>query len=156
MEGGGWLAGLRRVALRRPAWQRWAACLACTAGITVLSLLPGRDVPFPPLIPNGDKVGHLIAYGVYAALLVWALPVRPSSRVLFVAGIVVYCALYGLAMEALQATLQPGDRVCSLADAVANTTGALLCGPAALAAGFTGSPGSRGHREGTHETVRTG
>jgi VanZ family protein len=86
------------------------------AAIVWLSLGPAAPTPD---FEGGDKLGHLLAYGV---LMFWfsALYRRTRERVAYAVG---FIAL-GLALEALQGLL--GHRQFDVLDLVANTLGVLL------------------------------
>lgn len=73
---------------------------------------------------HSDKVGHFAVYGLYAALLLWALPSRQATQRRWYALTVVFCGVFGIAMEVLQATLSAGMRTGSAGDAAANLAGA--------------------------------
>ena len=104
---------------------RWSLCAAHTAAIAVLSLAPMDAFPQTGLaVPFADKAVHFALYGVYATLLVWALPWR-GRRAARLAGIALFCAAYGLAMEGLQGAMHRHlARSFYMADAAANAAGA--------------------------------
>jgi VanZ family protein len=96
--------------------------------LAVVSLAPGARIPavfdwsslFSP-----DKAAHFVAYGVFA-LLLSPLMGRPSwwKRALLA---VTFAALFGVAMECLQAVAGTG-RHFDPVDMVANLIGAILGG----------------------------
>jgi hypothetical protein len=106
------------------------ALLAWTSAILAVSVAPGRVLPD---LTGKDLVAHALAYTVLAALLFsWLAVIRGKSRLSAWALAVVFAALYGAALEVVQRFV-PG-RDSSLADAVANTMGAVVgAGLAALA-----------------------
>jgi VanZ family protein len=112
--GGGREASTRLREFRRPAlWLGlwlfgWALCVA-------LSLVhpPSLGVD----LPDGDKIGHFLAYGLLAAWAVWLFP----SRRWQVAAALGLVAL-GVAMEFAQGALT-SDRMMDWRDAVADTIG---------------------------------
>lgn len=96
-----------------------------TLAILLLSVAPAEQLPRLdwPLAP--DKIGHLVAYGVLAFLLVAAL--RTNSRhTISRAGSVAFflAAGYGLLLEMAQFAFFPG-RYFEVWDIVANIIGAL-------------------------------
>ena len=107
-------AGARMRRFRRPAlWLGlwlfgWVLCVA-------LSLMhpPSLGVD----VPNGDKIGHFLAYGLLAAWAVWLFPSRRAQ----IAAAVSLVAL-GIAMEFAQGALTT-DRMTDWRDAVADAIG---------------------------------
>ncbi|MBO9717414.1 MAG: VanZ family protein [Pseudoxanthomonas sp.] len=102
--------------LRRPWLWLGLWCLA-VAIVIVTSLTP----PPPVVLPrNGDKVEHLLAYGLLAAAAVQVF--RPGRGLLAVgAGLV----LMGIALEFAQGAFTT-TRMADPADALANTVGVTL------------------------------
>lgn len=100
---------------RRP--RLWSAlwCLAIAA-VVVASLAP--PPPMPP-VEGGDKIGHLLAYGVLAAGAVQLYARWPS---LLGAGIGL--VLMGIGLEWAQGALTE-TRYMERADALANTLGVI-------------------------------
>ena len=100
-----------------------AAGWAWAAAIVWLSLTPR-----PPEIdlPQGDKLGHFVAYGL---LMFWfsQLYLQPRTRISYAAGFVAM----GVGLEVLQGAL--GFRTYEVFDMYANTLGVLLGWAAALA-----------------------
>ena len=95
----------------RVCWQ--AIGLLLLLAVMALSLLPISQ-PLP--VSGGDRIGHLLAYGV---LMYWWGMVQPASRLhwlLMLAGL-------GLALEGIQGLLP--HRYLEWQDAVANLTGVL-------------------------------
>ncbi|HUL05495.1 MAG TPA: VanZ family protein [Candidatus Acidoferrum sp.] len=88
--------------------------LLAAATVTVLSLLPQRDVP---KVGVSDKLEHAIAY--FGLAILGGLAFRERRRLLYL--FVILCAMGG-AIELLQA-FSPG-RTPELADAVADAAGA--------------------------------
>ena len=108
-------------------WRRWLVCAAYTVLLTVLSLVPrAAVVPVSPPIPHADKLGHFLAYGLYALLIAWAAAPRWRIDVRSAAAVVIYCGLFGLCMEVLQPVMQPMDRTFSMADFLANIAGSCV------------------------------
>ena len=68
-------------------------------------------------VPDGDKIGHFLAYGLLAAWAVWLFPSRRAQ----IAAAVSLVAL-GLAMELAQGALTT-DRMMDWRDAVADAMG---------------------------------
>jgi len=106
--------------------RRWTLCGFYTLLITVLSVMSMPDMDTPELIPHLDKAAHFLAYGVYAGLLLWAI--RPENRIkaLYLGGVIIYCGLYGVGMEFIQRVFRAGIRSYSIADMIANASGALV------------------------------
>ncbi len=105
---------------------RWLAPLAWAALLFFLSSQP--KLPEPPLVFEGiDKLEHAIAYGVLAALVVWAQGAA-TSRTLVIG--VALTSLYGASDEVHQMFV-PG-RSPDVVDWIADTAGA--CGAVVLAA----------------------
>jgi VanZ family protein len=96
----------------RPLWVTGAWCVLVS--IVVLSVMPS-----PPSadFESGDKVGHLLAYGV---LMSWFASLYPARRPLLA---IAFIGL-GVALEFVQGAL--GYRTFEIADMVANTVGVLL------------------------------
>jgi VanZ family protein len=85
-------------------------------GITILSLMPpssGRE------IPTNDKVGHFIAYGIFAFV-----SLSYGYRQFSFFKIILFTFSFGILMEYCQGFI-PG-REPSILDALANTVGILL------------------------------
>jgi VanZ family protein len=80
------------------------------------------DIPLPQTVSFQDKILHLIAYGVLAATVLWAIhPVRSPAACF---GVVVFCLLYGISDEFHQSFI-PG-RSPSIYDVYADVLGAVL------------------------------
>lgn len=93
----------------------WLLCI-------VLSLTP--SVPIPAGVPDGDKIGHMFAYGV---LSTWAVMIFRSRRQ-WLRSAVALLAL-GIAIEFAQGALtayRTADPYDALADAVGITLGLCL------------------------------
>jgi len=88
--------------------------------ITLLSLLPGSDLPKVKLFLHADKVVHLCMYAGLTFLLFWAWPrfFRGSRQWLPLVAVM----YWGLSMEILQ-DLSPYGREFDLYDMAANTLG---------------------------------
>lgn len=91
----------------------WLAVLA----VIVLSLMPPPPVALPQ---HGDKVEHLLGYGLMAAAAV-QIYATPRARLLAGAGLVLLGVLIELAQGALTTT-----RMADAADALANAVGVAL------------------------------
>ena len=98
-----------------PKLALWAAIIVFFA-IAFLSLTPSYELPGPRL---GDKIHHLIAYGVLTATAIMG---RHHHSVLTVLAAVI---AYGFLLEALQGLMGLG-RSASWLDGIANMVGALL------------------------------
>ena len=95
-------------------WLRYLPALVWAASIFGLS--SQSRLPGVPSLPGIDKVLHAGAYGLLAAMLLWAQP-RPRLALLL-------AVLYGISDELHQATV-PG-RNADVLDAVADAAGALM------------------------------
>jgi VanZ family protein len=107
-----------------PLLLRWLPAFALMAAIFTAS----NDVQVVAIMPafaNADKVAHLAAYAVLAALYLFALSPFMRSRP-FLMGLlaVILTALYG-ATDELHQSFVPG-RDCSFADWVADVVGGSL------------------------------
>ena len=91
--------------------------------ITVLCLMPGKDLPSVSIV-NFDKFVHISFFGMLNALyLRWAifgngLKISPLKITLF-------CIFYGGMIEVMQGTFYT-DRHADLMDFIANSVGALI------------------------------
>jgi len=102
--------------LRRPLL--WGGLwIAAIAGVVVLSLAP--SVPMPD-VPDGDKLGHFLAYFALAAAAVQLYARWPA---LLGAGIGL--VLLGIGLEYAQGALTQ-TRMQDPADALANTLGVIV------------------------------
>ncbi|WP_245979272.1 VanZ family protein [Solilutibacter pythonis] len=95
------------------------------AVVVVLSLLPPRDIPAPPV--GNDKLGHFLAYFFLMAGAV-QLHARKSAWLVMALLLV----LLGVGLEHAQGAMHLG-RTADRMDALANTLGVL----AGFATGFT-------------------
>ena len=93
--------------------------------IFFLSHQPGDLLQLPPII-GVDKLMHIIAYGVRAATILYALhPYVHNSRLHpALVGVVMFCLLFGISDEFHQSFI-PG-RYVSAWDVAADCFGALL------------------------------
>jgi VanZ family protein len=89
----------------------WALCI-------FLSLTPA--VPIPADVPDGDKIGHLLAYGL---LSVWAVMIFRSRRAWSYSAVALIAL--GIAMEFAQGALTT-YRMEDPYDAMADAIGVLL------------------------------
>lgn len=80
------------------------------------------DIPLPQTVSFQDKILHLIAYGVLAATVLWAI--RPTCSPAAGLGVIVFCLLYGISDEFHQSFI-PG-RSPSIYDVFADVFGAFL------------------------------
>jgi VanZ family protein len=105
-------------------WRYAVPSFIWTAVVTVLCLLPGKDLPEVNIV-NFDKFSHLFVFGLLCWLyLRWHKAVLGKS---FKGGLAVTMAimLYGGLMEVLQGAFYI-DRSADLLDAAANCTGCLI------------------------------
>lgn len=108
--------------------RRYGPAVLMSLAVPVLSLLPSYffnhvTQPLPP-IPGSDKIVHALMYAALTAAYLHALTRVSRSRLATVLRVVVFAALYGLAMEACQ-YLFTTSRSMDPFDALANTAGAL-------------------------------
>lgn len=82
-------------------------------------------IQMPASIVSGDKLGHLLAYGLLNWLVLRALVIKKrfSRRAAFAA--ILFVTAYGIALEFVQLVFYP-NRYFEYWDMVANFTGALL------------------------------
>jgi VanZ family protein len=111
---------------------RWPYLLliaAYCAGIWWMSSQP--DVPSVPSVPNADKGVHAVIFGGLAAVVYTGLHRRGRYRGpgMLVGAPVAFAALYG-AVDELHQSFVP-TRMASMADLVADVTGAVLVTSAA-------------------------
>ena len=99
---------------------RFVPMLTVMAAIFYLSHQP--DIPLPQAVSFQDKILHLIAYGVLAATVLWAI--RPGCSPAAGLGVVIFCVLYGISDEFHQSFI-PG-RSPSIYDVYADGLGAVL------------------------------
>lgn len=100
----------------------WIPSLFWAIALLVISTISANRLPKLDMALSADKIGHFIAYGIFAILLASALAARPVEKVGFTA----FCIAggYGLAMEIVQYAFFPG-RYFEFWDIVANISGAL-------------------------------
>jgi VanZ family protein len=109
----------------RTFWLYWLPVLALCAAIFVQSAFPSPDLGLS--FPHKDKVLHMAAYGLLAALfyracrLTW--PGRLSPMLLLVSS-VLFSTCYGLSDEFHQAFV--AARQADVLDAIADCAGAIL------------------------------
>jgi VanZ family protein len=104
-----------------------------TIAIVALSVWPRP--PEPPMafrFPHLDKVVHFLMYAVYAVVLAWTFRAGIRTWRIGVA-LLVYCTMFGVLMELIQATMPVLERTLSGMDMAANVAGsaagvALYCG----------------------------
>ena len=97
---------------------RWLPALLWLALVLTLTSIPNPDVP---AVAGGDKVAHVIMYGVLAALVGFALDVGERSVGRLGLALVALVAL--AAADEYHQRFVPG-RAASVADWVADTAGA--------------------------------
>ena len=90
--------------------------------ITLLSLLPSRDLPDVKLFLHADKVIHLCMYAGFTFLLLWAWPQEFTGIRQFIPLLIII--LYGFLMETIQDLTHAG-RTFDLTDELANILGFL-------------------------------
>lgn len=97
--------------------------VACTIGIAAVSLWPRPPEPPPVfLFPHADKCVHAVIYAIYVAVLAWTY--RAGGRTWRAgAALVAYGAVFGAAMELLQAAVPALERTLSGLDMLANLLG---------------------------------
>ena len=100
--------------------RRWWPALLWAAVVLTLTSVPNPNVP---ALTGGDKVVHVIMYGVFAALLVRVWPIG-RRRAMLVAVTLVGLALFAAADEWHQRFI-PG-RSADVADWAADVGGATL------------------------------
>ena len=90
--------------------------------ITLLSLLPSRDLPDVKLFMHADKVIHLCMYAGFTFLILWAWPQKFTGykQLLPLLAIIIW----GLLMEVIQGLTHLG-RSFDLTDELANILGFL-------------------------------
>ncbi len=119
----------------------WLPVMALCVAIFVQSGLPSPDLG--PSFPLKDKVLHMAAYGVLAALcfracrVTWADRLSPVQLLLVS---VFFATLYGLSDELHQAFIptRQADGYDLLADVAGSILGAMACLQATLRQGLTG------------------
>ncbi len=110
---------------RLSAWLRWLAVFVAAGAIYWCSDLPVPGAVALP-IPQGDKLLHLVAYAVFAALVFRALrgdDARPAAAGVLALGAVLATA-YGVSDEFHQ--LRVPGREFSVLDMLADGAGATL------------------------------
>jgi VanZ family protein len=91
--------------------------------IIAASLFPGNKMPSVPLFPHADKAVHIMMYFILSLLLV--KPVIRSGVKKAGWWVILFCLLFGVAMELTQA-FGTTSRSGSWWDQWANTTGSVL------------------------------
>ena len=84
----------------------------------VLSLITPPQIDLD--IPDGDKLGHFLAYGTLSA---WAVSIFSTRRARLIAGALL--VLLGVSMELAQGEFTV-DRMMDARDAIANTVGVVF------------------------------
>jgi len=113
---------------------RLLVCLFYSVLLIVLSLLPSSSFEDIPIYIIGeDKVAHFFMYGFYSALLIWYFEikkkVRPKNVGAVIIWVIIYCAVYGSAMEIMQYILRSRiQRYFSIGDILADGIGAAVYG----------------------------
>lgn len=90
--------------------------------IAVLSLLPARTRLMSLLSPRAHRIGHVIAYVLFAFVITLALPSAVASPLTRASIAFLVASGFGVAMETLQ-TFRPG-RTPSWRDALVNAVSA--------------------------------
>ena len=93
--------------------------------IAVLSLMPRDTFEDIPVFSNADVVAHFLMYGMLAGMLCWMLAGRASGLPLRYAGVIMFCAAYGMLIELLQMAFPGLGRMFSWFDETANCAGAV-------------------------------
>jgi glycopeptide antibiotics resistance protein len=88
--------------------------------VTIMSLLPSRDIPEVTLFPNFDKLVHFSMYALFSFLMLWAWPEKFTGKKQILPFLMVVA--YGFLMEALQRYSNLG-RTFDLFDELANCLG---------------------------------
>jgi VanZ family protein len=107
---------------------RFLPSLLWLSVITVLSLLPGNEIPHRGLfgIPNLDKAAHMGMYAILGFILVWSFKEKKWSKYILA---VLFCLFYGGIMEILQANIavnRSGNWDDWLADFIGAVAGLLV------------------------------
>lgn len=105
---------------------RWSISFLYGAVVLALSVWPGRDMPDWEMPPGFDKAVHFMMYGMFAMLLGWASGDSRGKGLVLPACIAAFCAVYGLALESLQGSLEFLQRSRSAWDSVANVLGSAV------------------------------
>jgi len=105
-------------------WRYSLPALIWTAVVTVLCLLPGRDLPELNVV-NLDKFVHLSVFGLLCWLYLRWYASGPNPQMQGRWAILVAVMLYGVLMEVLQGAFYT-DRSADLMDAGANGVGCLF------------------------------
>ncbi len=100
---------------------RFAPYGAGLLAIWIFSAMERPPIPEPLMFWHSDKLLHLLAYAVLAALALFAVHCHRHAATTAV----LMSALYG-AVDEIHQSYVPG-RQCSLLDLAADTMGALLC-----------------------------
>jgi|GEM_PF-3491681 len=110
------------------AWLRQLAVVLYGFLVILLSLLPSGNLPGSDYwFPGADKIAHFLMYGAYAILLDWSFAGREEGTGAWLPVVIVlFCALFGTAMEIMQGTLSASDRTPSFMDDVMNVFGSAV------------------------------
>jgi len=95
-------------------------------GITLfIGYLSLKKIDYIPIqLSHSDKIYHAIAYFILGLTWLLSFPKSLQKKKLKYA-IVIFCIIYGIVIEVLQATLT-AYRTASLLDVVANTVGVIV------------------------------
>ena len=95
-------------------------------GITLfIGYLSLKKIDYIPIqLSHSDKIYHVIAYFILGLTWLLSFPKSLQKKKLKYA-IVIFCIIYGIVIEVLQATLT-AYRTASLLDVVANTVGVIV------------------------------
>lgn len=93
----------------------------------IFALSTGQSVKVPRLtnILEPDKLAHIAAYGVMAALLLWGFHRTAGISSATMAAAILISALYGISMEFIQYAFFP-NRFFEVLDIIANIIGSML------------------------------
>lgn len=104
----------------------WLAIL-WSAIIFILLSIPGKELPKGPKIPSLDKIIHIFLFGVLSYLWcsVWKYKAPGRSVAGIVVAVILFCSLYGIAMEYYQHYLV-ANRSFELGDIIADIIGSII------------------------------
>jgi VanZ family protein len=98
--------------------RRWLPALVCLAVVFTLTSIPNPSVP---QVPGGDKVAHVIMYGVFGATVTFGLAAGPHTARRLVLAFLATAAI--AALDEWHQSFIPG-RSAAVSDWVADVTGA--------------------------------
>lgn len=100
--------------------------LLWTLLILILLVIPGKDIPPGPQIPNLDKIAHVFLFGVQVFL--WSKFISESKRNDLPGRFLVICLMssaFGIMMEFVQKYLVP-NRSFEIEDILADILGSVM------------------------------